>query len=255
MSFDYFNSSSLAFGTKLTAAFNTLERLKKDAQSNIDKVFEDQAIYSEYLNRNYQVPAPSSADSPCRTNEIFDALNDRSFYLRSISYSSRTLTVKACLFNRSNNRITTLEGSTTTKSGYAYYTEAVSNSNTNKTLYFTDSESKITGTQLFQYRIDSSGVINFVGSVSNMLIIPYDTSQYGSISWGSTLANTGSYTSDGYRCVCIVGQERNIEVKLNSVTILKGQGNTCVRHCIIYLKPKDVISGTYAHIYDIKYNH
>ena len=54
MSFDFFNTSYLAFGSKLYAAFVTLENLIMEAEDNLEQVKSDQAIYDEYLNKNYQ---------------------------------------------------------------------------------------------------------------------------------------------------------------------------------------------------------
>ena len=49
MTFDFFNTSDLAFGGKLTSAFKQLFNKCKQAEDNIDSVLEKQAIYSDYL--------------------------------------------------------------------------------------------------------------------------------------------------------------------------------------------------------------
>ena len=256
MSFDFFNTSLLAFGSKLYAAFVTLDALIKEAESNVNQVISDQAIFNEYLNKNYQVPKPTRAQAPCRVDELFDIVNDKPIYIRQIAYSGGKLKVDVGLFNRTNNRITRLKGSTGLKAGYCYYSaESVSNTNPERELYFVDTISKVKGTILFQYRIDSSNVINVVGSVSNLFLIPNDISQYRNISLGNRVATIGSYTAQDYECLCIIGKENNIEVKLNGTTILKGQGNRCVRHCIVYVKKGSTISGTYSEIYRINYSH
>ena len=51
MSFDFFNTSLLAFGSKLYAAFVTLDALIREAESNVNQVISDQAIFNEYLNK------------------------------------------------------------------------------------------------------------------------------------------------------------------------------------------------------------
>ena len=38
MTFDFFNTSNLAFGSKLTKAFNQLDRLCNEAEENIAKI-------------------------------------------------------------------------------------------------------------------------------------------------------------------------------------------------------------------------
>lgn len=256
MSFDFFNTSYLAFGSKLYAAFVTLENLVKEAEDNLKQVKSDQGIYDEYLNKNYQVPKPATGSAPCRVNELFDIVNDKPVYIRKIQYVNGVLSVDVGLFNRSNNRITRLTGSTGAKSGYCYYSsEAVSNTNPERELKFVDNISKVRGTVLFEYRIDSSDVINIVGSVSNLFLIPSDISQYTSMSLGKRVATIGSYTTQDYECLCIIGKENDILVKLNGTTILKGQGRNNVRHCIVYAKKGATISGTYAGIYRINYSH
>lgn len=256
MSFDFFNTSYLAFGSKLYAAFVTLENLVKEAENNFAQIKADQAIYDEYLNKNYQVSKPSKGTAPCRVNELFDIVNDKPIYIKRIDYVNNLFTVEIGLFNRSNNRITVLKGSTGAKSGYCYYTsEAVSNKNPNRELKFVESQSQVKGAILFQYRIDSSGVVNISGSVSNLYLIPSDISQYTNISLGERVATIGSYKAQDYECLCIIGKENDILVKLNGTTILKGQGRNNVRHCIVYVKKGATISGTYSEIYRINYSH
>ena len=53
MSFDYFNTSYLAFGQKLYSAFATLDSLAKEAKLNIDKIMTYQSLFDDYLNKNY----------------------------------------------------------------------------------------------------------------------------------------------------------------------------------------------------------
>ena len=74
MTFDFFNTSDLAFGGKLTSAFKQLFNKCKQAEDNIDSVLEKQAIYSDYFFKNYIVGEPTNATQPCRTNEIFMGL-------------------------------------------------------------------------------------------------------------------------------------------------------------------------------------
>ena len=256
MSCGFFDAAYLGFGCKVYAAFVTGESLVKEAEDNLKQVKSDQAIYDEYLNKNYQVPKPATGSAPCRVNELFDIVNDKPVYIRKIQYVNGVLSVDVGLFNRSNNRITRLTGSTGAKSGYCYYSsEAVSNTNPERELKFVDNISKVRGTVLFEYRIDSSDVINIVGSVSNLFLIPSDISQYTSMSLGERVATIGSYTTQDYECLCIIGKENDILVKLDGTTILKGQGRNNVRHCIVYAKKGATISGTYAEIYRINYSH
>ena len=91
--------------------------------------------------------------------------------------------------------------------------------------------------------------------VSYLFLIPNDISQYTNISLGERVATIGSYTAQDYECLCIIGKENDLLVKLNGTTILKGQGRNMVRHCIVYAKKGATISGTYSEIYRINYSH
>lgn len=255
MTYDFFNTSNLAFGSKLTAAFQSLDNLANAAEQNLNQVFADQAIYNEYTNKNYQVPRPSSLESPCRSDEIFDLVNDSNIFVSKLEYSGGKLKAKVIMFNRNNNRMTIGSGETTIREGYCYIIEAVSNQNTNKELKFSEDIDASLGLLLFRYRVDNANVVNLIGDVSNLGFTPLDINQYSSLSKGSTVASTGSYTATGYECVCIIGKRNNIKVQLNGNTVLQGQGADNVRCCILYLKPKDKISGTYNSIFRINYNH
>lgn len=258
MSFDYFNNSMLAFGTKITRAFRTLEKLELEAEANVAQVIKDQEVFSEYIDRNYQVARPTRDESPVRTDEVFDILNDKEIYIRRLEYTEDNLRVDLVIFNRTNNRITQLSGTTTKKEGYVYFTSSLSNSKPKGKLQF-ESEPYLTDSDLlFQYRIDSLGNINLIGDTSRLNIVPYDTSQYISMSKGSSLAsNNAKYTSKDYEAVLIIGKPSKIMVNLNDKWIFgnneeMGYGN--IRHCILYLKPDDVITGTYDKIFRINYN-
>lgn len=258
MSFDYFNNSMLAFGTKITRAFRTLEKLEAEAEANVAQVIKDQEVFNEYIDRNYQVPRPTRDESPVRTDEVFDILNDKEVYIRRLEYSDNKLRVDLTIFNRSNNRITRLSDTTSKKSGYVYFKSSLSNQRPDGTLVFEDDPYLTDESLLFQYRVDSLGNINLIGDTSRLNIIPYDDSQYISMSKGTKLAtNSAKYTAKDYEAVLIIGESNQTLVNLNGKWIFgnkekMGYGN--IRHCILYLKPDDVITGTYDRIFRINYN-
>lgn len=258
MSFDYFNNSMLAFGAKLTRAFRTLEKLQLEAEANVEQVIEDQEIFNAFVNRNYQVPRPTKDEAPCRTDEIFDILNDKDIYLRRIEYVDGKIKVEASIFNRANNRITKLSGSSSKKEAYVYYKSSISNQKPNGTLEFSTEEHLTDYQYLFHYRIDSNGNIMLIGDVSKLNLLPWDMSQYHSMSKGDILArNSAKYTAKDYEAVCIVGESNQIIVNLNGNWIFGNKekmGYGSFRHCILYLKPDDVITGTYNKIFRINYN-
>lgn len=257
MTFDFFNASNLAFGAKLTGAFTQLDNLAEAAESNLERVYYNVSIMEDYIGKNYLVAKPTSPNKACRTNEIFDLIDDIKYRLDTIEYKNNKLHIKAHIFNERNSRITVTEGETELKEGYAFYRQAKNNTynpdNPTTEMKFVKEISEGEGELLFQYRIDNSGAININGLDAKVLgMIPFDSTQYSSLSKGETIS--GDYTANDYECLCIVGNKNNISVKLNGTEILRGYGNECVRHCIIYVKPDDKITGTYNRIFKINYN-
>lgn len=258
MAFDFFNNSNLAFGSKLTKVFTILDRLAEDAENNVDEIAATQDLFSEYLHKNYIVPKPSNAESPCRTDEIFAIASSKNICVNNLKfYPTTQLVVFDCtIFNKSSNKFTILKGSSSLKAGYIMYKESVSNANPEGQLFFLEDkndEYKL----ICQYRVDSNNKLNIIGSTSTLRLNPYDISQYISMSKGTVLAtNSSKYTSDDYQAVCIVGTNYKLIVNLNGQKVI---GNTKdlkynKRHTVLYLKPKDVITGTYSTIFKINYN-
>lgn len=79
MSYDFFNTSNLAFGAKITSAFRQLFSSAKQAEDNIQSVLDRQAIYSDYVFKNYIVGQPTTKTNPCRSNEILNLIKDLGF--------------------------------------------------------------------------------------------------------------------------------------------------------------------------------
>ncbi len=258
MAFDFFNNSNLAFGSKLTKVFTILDRLAEDAEGNVDQIAAIQSEFEQFLHKNYIIPKPTSPQSPCRTDELFLVCSGKKIYIRSLKYDNivKEVEFSAVLFNKSTNRFTVLEGNSDVKEGFIRYKESISNTNPKGDVVFTKKEDDKDFTTICEYRVDDDGKLNLVGDVSKLALIPYDISQYTNISKGKTLAtNSAKYTSDDYQAVCIVGVPNKIIVNLNGKKVL---GNTQElrfnkRHTILYLKPKDVITGTYSTIFRINY--
>ena len=261
MSFDYFNNSMLAFGNKLTRAFATLEKLSNEAEANIAQVISDQEIFDQYINRNYQVPRPVRPDSPVRSDELFDIVNDKEIYLRRLEWKDNRLYVEGVAFNRANNRITKFSGNTKNKEGYVYYKDSTSNQHPEKDLIFEKDELLVDTKLLFQYRIDKNNNIDLIGDISNLSLVPFELIQYKSMSKGKVLAtNSSKYTSDDYQAVCVIGKgiedtDGHTLIELNGKPIY-GTSKAIRRYmgfAILYLKPNDVITGKYSTIFKINY--
>lgn len=117
MTFDFFNTSDLAFGGKLTSAFKQLFNKVEQAENNIDSVLERQAIYSDYFFKNYIVGEPTNATNPCRTNEMLNIIKNKkgqiSVTLDNNTNGNSIVTVRANIYDFINNIITTIQDSFT----------------------------------------------------------------------------------------------------------------------------------------------
>lgn len=263
MTFEFFNPTDLAFGQKLTAVFTSLDNLSKAAEANIKEVIENTAYYYQYYNKNYRVRRPSKADDPCRVDELFDLLNDKTVYIKNFNLDSNKLYVDIVSFNRNNNRITHATGSTELKKGYCYFKESVSNKSVNTELTFTNTLEYGKGSLLFKFRIDKNGNINFIGDISLLGIKPHDMGGYSQITLEKqeVAGDNTEYTAEDYECLCIVGKSTKLRVHRNDKYIFGGvEGSGYIseqrgeRHCILYVKPNDVITGVYSKIYRVIYS-
>lgn len=120
MTFDFFNTSNLAFGGKLTTAFKQLFNQVEQAQDNIDSVLERQAIYSEYLFKNYIVGQPTNGSNPCRTNEILNLVKDINYigdiditFSGNNENTADTLVVNANVYDKTLNIVSKVSTSKT----------------------------------------------------------------------------------------------------------------------------------------------
>lgn len=159
MTFDFFNTSSLAFGKNLTAAFKNLHsQFASAAETFHNSVLA--AKYSDYyVDRNYQVPEPTAPDKPCRVGTLLEILKG-AYPIGEISISGANLTINSFIYTTANERITNGTGSTTISKGYSYL--PLSNTNTRLSRNIVFSEYKMDGTselELFKYEVVSSSVL------------------------------------------------------------------------------------------------
>ena len=173
MTFDFFNASNLAFGAKLTGAFTQLENLADAAESNLERVYYNASIMEDYNGRNYLVARPTDGSRPCRTDEIFNLIDDMKYRIETLKYENGKLKVKLRMFTKANSRITVAEGSTSIKKGFAFCKMADSNSKVDREITFVEDAHEGNGDLLFEYRIDNKGIININGyDVANLGLIP-----------------------------------------------------------------------------------
>lgn len=261
MTYNYFNPTDLAFGSRLTNAFKSLHHLADAASDNIKEVLENMAYFEQYNGRNYPIGRPNSPNAPCRTNEMFDLINDKGIYLNEISYIDNTLKVSIKAFDATTNRMTSATGTTTIREGYCYYRKSSSNRKYETEIIFSEEQNFGKGNLLFQYRIDKSGKINIVGEVKPINLIPNDLGGYNGLSLGDRLAGQDEeYTATDYECLCIIGRNKTLKVNKNDKHIVGSTESNGyisqqrgIRHAIVYVKPEDTISGLYAEIRRIDY--
>lgn len=257
MSFDFFNTSLLAFGSKLTSVFKTLNNSAQYAIDNLNIALSDLDYYNQYINRNYRVPTPTREGMAARTNEIF-ALIDESVLIKEMKVENNLFSVEITFFTTSTNRMTNAIGSTELKEGYAFVVPADSNNRATRNIRFSStSDERGSEILLFQFRIDSSNNIFLLGDLRTTLrLYPQDATQYTSLSKGSNI--TLPFTATEPTCLCLVGNTNNIEVVKNGTVLVKDGGETFhpqIRHCILYLKKGDVVTGTISSGFKINYNY
>lgn len=119
MSFDFFNTSNLAFGNKLTTAFKQLFNNLQQAEDNITNVLERQSIYNDFVFKNYIVGNPSAPTSPCRSNEILNIVKHADISspvklecIGDNENASDILTINLNIYDTSSNIVTNILGST-----------------------------------------------------------------------------------------------------------------------------------------------
>lgn len=257
MSFEYFNTSHLAFGSKLTRAFRQLEKMCNDAELTIGRYIEDVEYLGEYINKNYRAPFPMSSSNPVRANEIFDVINDE-IIIKEISYKDNIFVVSLNYFNRVNNRFTIGKGSTDLKEGYAFMPDSISNMNPTTEIKFVKSTEQGKGKQLFKFRIGSDNNINIVSHVDN--IVKFNA---GSINHINNIAIGDSlslpYTATDYEAVIITSKlinwGDNFNVYINGRLMSSSNGYTHRNYFMAYLNPNDTIDAShYSGAYKVIYN-
>lgn len=257
MTFDFFNTSHLAFGSKLTKAFLQLDRLCTEAEENQESLNTIIEQYSQYVNRNYKAPFPTRPDAPCRTNEIFDIIND----LNSIKYlrinQEGNLECAINLFKRVSNRFTVATGTTELKKGYASVLDSISNARPEREIQFTETYPS-SGNFLFEFRIDEYDNINIVGD-SKSYFIPGDFNHIIGMEYEKDVS-TSSYTAEGNECIVCVGLGgsgntiRRLTVKVDDTTKIDVGTKNGKNFGVVYLKPGQVLTGTMSRAFKVKYS-
>ena len=256
MTFDNFNAGKLAFGKKITSAFNTLDELLNATVSRVNDITKNTEYYLQFVNNNYSAPKPTKPTMPVRTDEFLEILDQRN-NIRILAWDGSKFNVSMIVFNKATQRCTRLTGSTTIKEGYAIALLSQSLTNLEADIRFSKTENPTnTETVLFQYRIDNNGYVHIINSQDSFGCYPYDDSHYYDIQVGQKLSVP--YTSNDYECV--IGTVQNAgdnweNLYLNGKLIYGHQRCRQIReqHFILYLKPNDKITGDVLRMYRVKY--
>lgn len=274
MSFDFFNPSHLAFGSKLTKAFNQLDRLYLDAQDAFNDLKRVYDTYNQYVGKNYLCPTPNRPDAPCRTNELFDLINDVNTIKELKVKGDGKLFCAVNIFKRSTNRITIASGETELKAGYVFYTPSISNRQPERTLQFVEDQADGDGNFLFEFRVDDDNNINIVGD-SSSYFLPGTIDSFNGMKYDSDVlvdAHTGgsTYTATDNECIVCVGYARygenrqytdgstlsrwsQLTIRVNGNLIFNITGIQQRNFGVVYLKPGDVLSGDIKQAFRVKY--
>lgn len=257
MSFEFFNTSRLAFGSKLTAAFQQLDNNKTYALENLNRVLSDLDYYQQYIDKNYRVPIPTREGMAVRVNELF-AIIDDIVAIKKLEYDNGLLSVEITFFTKNTNKATNAIGSTELKEGYAFVMPSPSNTRLTRNIRFSANNDK-TGSEvlLFEFRIGTDNHIYLKGNLTSILkLYPQDATQYRSLTRGEYI--TFPYTAQDYECLCVVGYDNNTYIAVNGQTIIAGGGSDKYlnrNHAILYVKKGDVVSGNINYGFKINYNY
>lgn len=199
--YDFFNTSYLAFGDKLTKVFRSLGLLLDDAEANLEIIDKQISYYNRYVNRNYKIATPISGDSPTRGADIFNALKVYPVCIKKLELNGNggiNIAINIC--NPTNNRITIATGNSGDMGmGYAILKQSQSNNNIEQTITFTTSKGNVDYSGqtiiLFKFRVEN-GRLNMSELYENL---PLYASNYDNHYYGITLTDVGpNPTATGY---------------------------------------------------------
>lgn len=274
MTFDYFNTSHLAFGSKITKAFTQLERLLSEGEDNLQDLFAIYEFYNQYIDKNYPAPFPTRPDAPVRAKELYDLLNDGNTLKNVYMDEDGVLHVSVNLFKRISNRFTIATGSTTLKKGYAFCRDSISNKNYTREIQFVEDYESGIGNFLFEFRIDADNNINIVGDESLNYYFPSNFDHItsmrkddGYIFQSSRLDRASDvYTAQDYEVVLLVGYMSpndadnpkgsnisNLHYTVNGEERMKLCGRGQRAYDIAYLKPGDILRASCKYAFKVKY--
>lgn len=257
MSFDYFNVGALAYGKKISAAFNSLESLATDVDKSLAYIIDVIGYYDQYIGRNYIAPEPTRSDLPVRTNELFELIG-RDYQFKTFNFNNGKVNIEFYYTHPDTHVFTVAKGSSSIKKGYCYFTPALWNANNEKTIRFSSKDDR-TGNEILicRYSVLDDGVIQiltFGEPLENCY--PYDWSQVTDILPGQSVGTfiDGKYTAQAFECLVVkqlkpyrdYAEDKDLQhVYLNGQEIMWDTSHQVCNFQVLYLKPGDVVTGTF----------
>lgn len=244
MTYDFFNTSYLAFGSKLTRAFRSLADKLDNSYVNVELLQQQLTYYDQYINRNYKVPTPSGGGSPVQAKQIYDILKVKQCIIRDLSYADGKLHV-AVSYISNGNKITYASGETELTKGYCYIKTALTNDAPSTELTFVEEEDEGKNL-LFSFEIQSDKVrLSDLDDTFPLFCGSYDN-HYKTMTW--TEVDSSDYlnqeiTHDTYLIAIVKGSGR-LEVSIDNKVIWGVNCPTYLKYSIpLYLKPGETFTG------------
>lgn len=143
MTFNYFNTSYLAFGSKLKKAFKSLGGLLDNGYKKLDSLTYQLNFINSYIGKNYQVDNPNKGTDPCNCNTIYKVLGNNPIVGLDIEKNESNDGIKVDLiyFDRINNKLCTASNSSKNlPNGIAYLIPSSINNNFNGEIRFVNQD-------------------------------------------------------------------------------------------------------------------
>ncbi len=198
MPFDFFNTSYLAFGDKITRAFRTLGEELDNANKNIEFLQSQLDYINRYTNRNYEVPIPTSSAKATQGQQLYNIFKDTTLLIKEMAINEDGgITLNVVRYNPNNHIYTEGTGDSGDLDwGWAILAQARSNNNRNRTIEFVQTEP--VSNKLFKFRIEN-GRIN-ISELADYVNI-YPSNYCGHYKDVTLTAVDNPHTSTGYETV------------------------------------------------------
>lgn len=263
MSFDYFNTSYLAFGKNLSNVFRSLYKRLNGIEDNLIEIVNYFEKYKDIKDNNYIVDTPESEDKAVNCKFIYDCLNIEPWKIKNISVNNQILTVQVNILN--NYKIGICSGSTEITDGICYIdTLPTSNKTLGIEIKFIASDNEDIDTTLrnkvilFEYIFDENNQLS-LRNVDGRFPIEISNWDKHYNNYNLELKNSllNHPTPRDMVLLVVTNKQSGVaNVYLNGVNYYSKPDNIGVANstCVpIYCKKGDVVTGDIANLYQVNY--